>query len=89
MELSSQLSMFGMEETGRKRMIGEVLEISQELAADFLLPRHYSGRIPSISKAFRWFVKGELKAVCTFGKPASPNLCVGVCGGGTPRMSMR
>lgn len=74
--------MFGMEEAGRKRMIGEVLEISQELAADFLLPRHYSGRIPSISKAFGWFVKGELKAVCTFGKPASPNLCVGVCGGG-------
>ena len=23
---------------------------------------------------------GQLKAVCTFGKPASPSLCIGVCG---------
>ena len=80
MALTSQMSMFGYEEKKTKRMIGEVLEINSDIATEFLLPRHYSGRVPSISKAFGWFVKGELKAVCTFGKPASPALCVGVCG---------
>lgn len=55
-------------------------EIEYKTAVDFLLPRHYSGRIPTISKAFGWYDGEELKAVCTFGKPASPSLCVGVCG---------
>ena len=82
MQLSTQLSLFGFEDAKpeRKRMIGEVLEIPHDVAAAFLLPRHYSGRIPSIVKAFGWYVNGELKACCTFGKPASPHLCVGVCG---------
>lgn len=79
MSLTTQLSMFGYSEK-KSRMIGEVLEIKYEIASDFLLPRHYSGRIPTISKAFGWYVKGELKAVCTFGKPASPNICTGICG---------
>lgn len=55
-------------------------EITSKEATDFLLPRHYSGRKPSISKAFGCFDGGALKAVCTFGKPASPSLCIGVCG---------
>lgn len=56
-------------------------EITSELATSFLLPRHYSGRRPSISVAFGWFTDDmELKAVCTFGKPASHSLCIGVCG---------
>lgn len=68
-------------------MKGMVCEINAKMAADFLLPRHYSGRIPSISKAFGWFDKeimtqDHLMAVCTFGKPASNSLCVGICGGG-------
>lgn len=46
----------------------------------FLLPKHYSGRKPVISKAFGWYLEGKLKAVCTFGKPASPFLCKGICG---------
>ena len=81
MGLTTQISMFGFDEkkTG-KRMKGEVLEINSDIATEFLLPRHYSGRVPSISKAFGWYVNGELKAVCTFGKPASPSVCVGVCG---------
>lgn len=49
-------------------------------ATDFLLPKHYSGRKPQITKAFGWMIDGELVAVCTFGKPASPNLCTGICG---------
>lgn len=61
-------------------MIGRVQFISRKDAVDFLLPRHYSGRVPSITVAFGWYVDGELKAVCTFGKPASPSLCRGICG---------
>ena len=61
-------------------MKGEVSLISAKEAWDFLKPRHYAGRKPQISKAFGWVLNGELVAVCTFGKPASPPLCVGICG---------
>lgn len=61
-------------------MKGKVENIDYQTAADFLLPRHYSGRIPSISCAFGWYFGKELKAVCTFGKPASPAPCKGICG---------
>ena len=54
--------------------------ISYREAVDFLLPRHYSGRTPSITYSFGYFESGTLKAVCTFGKPASNSLCFGVCG---------
>jgi hypothetical protein len=54
--------------------------ITYKEAISFLLPRHYSGRKPSITYAFGYFENGQLKAVCTFGKPASNSLCVGVCG---------
>ena len=55
-------------------------EISYKEAIDFLLPLHYSGRKPTISFAFGYYEEGVLKAVCTFGKPASHSLCIGVCG---------
>ena len=58
----------------------EVREINSKDAINFLLPRHYSGRIPSISKAFWWFDDSQMVAVCSFWKPASPSLCVWVCG---------
>lgn len=61
-------------------MIGEVVCLSAKDAWEFLKPRHYAGRKPSISKAFGWLIDDKLVAVCTFGKPASPALCVGVCG---------
>ena len=61
-------------------MKGRVEYIDYQTAVDFLLPRHYSGRVPSISQAFGWYINGDLKAVCTFGKPASPAPCKGVCG---------
>ncbi len=60
-------------------MKGKIEEIDYRTAVDFLLPRHYSGRVPTISKAYGWYSGKELKAVCSFGKPASPPLCVGVC----------
>ena len=61
-------------------MKGRVEFIDSKTAGEFLLPRHYSGRLPCISKAFGWYFGDELKAVCTFGKPASPSLCNGICG---------
>lgn len=59
---------------------GLIKEITYKEAVDFLLPKHYSGRTPVVSKAFGWFFGDELCAVCTFGKPASPSLCTGICG---------
>lgn len=61
-------------------MKGEILYITAKQAWEFLKPRHYAGRKPPISKAFGWEINGELVAVCTFGKPASPSLCTGICG---------
>jgi len=61
-------------------MKGEINTLDYQVAVDFLLPKHYSGRIPSISVAFGWYIDNELVAVCSFGKPASPSLCKGVAG---------
>ena len=83
MPLTSQLSMFGMGDqvcTKRSRMHGEIVDIDYDIASDFLIQWHYSGRVPTISRAFGWYVNGQLKAVCTFGKPASNSLCESICG---------
>jgi len=61
-------------------MKGKILTLTHKQAVDFLLPKHYSGRTPSISWAFGWYINNVLEAVCTFGKPASNSLCVGICG---------
>jgi hypothetical protein len=58
----------------------EIKPISYQEAVRFLLPKHYSGRKPVISKAFGWYLKDRLMAVCSFGKPASASLCFGICG---------
>lgn len=59
---------------------GKIEEIKYKVAIDFLLPKHYSGRRPQVTKAFGWFYEDKLVAVCTFGKPASNALCNGICG---------
>ena len=61
-------------------MKGVVSTIDNKTAIAFLLPRHYSGRKPQISRAFGLYDKENLVAVCTFGKPASASLCDGICG---------
>lgn len=58
----------------------EVRIITRELTKDFILNIHYAHRMPSVSYSFGLYDKDELIGVCTFGKPASPSLCVGVCG---------
>lgn len=47
---------------------------------NWLLNIHYAKRMASISLAFGLFDKDELIGVCTFGQPASPNVCKGICG---------
>ncbi len=57
-----------------------IKEIDYTTAIDFILPRHYAGRKPQVTVAFGWYDEDKLMAVCTFGKPASPNLCTGLLG---------
>jgi len=59
----------------------KVLPIKSEEAYPWLLEKHYAKRIPSISFAFGLYEELELVGVVTYGMPASPFLCVGVCGG--------
>jgi hypothetical protein len=61
-------------------MKGEITYLTGSEAWEFLKDKHYAGRRPSISKAFGWVINGETVAVVTFGKPASPSLCFGICG---------
>lgn len=42
-------------------MKGKVEQIDYETAVNFLLPKHYSGRKPVISRAFGWYLGGNLK----------------------------
>ncbi len=58
----------------------EVKPIKSFETKPWLLNRHYAKRLPSISYAFGLFDEGVLVGVCTYGSPASPSLCVGVCG---------
>lgn len=58
----------------------EVGEVSKDKVHDYLLNKHYLGRIPSISYSFGLYIDGELKGVVTIGKPSSNSLCEGICG---------
>lgn len=58
----------------------EVKHITYEECKEWLLFKHYAKRMCSISYSFGLFDGLECVGVCTFGKPASPSLCVGVCG---------
>lgn len=57
-----------------------VRSIDTYLTKEWLLFKHYAKRIPSISYSFGLFKDGILVGVLTIGKPASPQLCEGVCG---------
>ena len=58
----------------------EIRQIQAVDAYPFILGIHYARRLPCIQYAFGLFEAGELVGVVTFGQPASPSLCVGVCG---------
>jgi len=58
----------------------QVKQIDSHLTYDLILHKHYAQRKPSISFAFGLYCQDVLIGVCTFGKPASNSLCIGVCG---------
>lgn len=58
----------------------QVLPIKSFETYPWLLQKHYAKRIPSISYAFGLYDGSVLVGVCTYGMPASPFLCMGVCG---------
>jgi hypothetical protein len=45
-----------------------------------LLEKHYAKRIPQIMHSLGLYINGALKGVVTYGIPASPALCMGICG---------
>lgn len=47
---------------------------------EWILKKHYAKRLPSISYSFGLYDGSILIGVMTIGKPASPNLCEGICG---------
>lgn len=58
----------------------KVLPIKSEEAYPWLLSKHYAKRLPSVSFAFGLYEENLLKGIVTYGMPASPFLCVGICG---------
>ena len=58
-----------------------VVPITYKDTKELILNVHYAKRMPSISYAFGLYLGNEgLQGICTFGSPASPSLCKGVCG---------
>lgn len=57
-----------------------VLKIPAEQTYEWILKKHYAQRLPSISHAFGLYENSLLLGIVTFGVPASPFLCRGICG---------
>ena len=57
-----------------------VRRIDPKETYDYLLNIHYAKRIPSISYAYGLYLDDDLVGVITYGSPASPSLCTGICG---------
>jgi hypothetical protein len=58
----------------------KVLPIKSEESYSWLLQKHYAKRIPQIMYAFGLYELDKLIGVVTYGIPASPALCMGICG---------
>jgi hypothetical protein len=58
----------------------QVLPIKPHESHPWLLKKHYAKRLPQIMYAFGLYDDGQLIGVVTYGIPASPMLCIGVCG---------
>ena len=57
----------------------QVLPIKNEETVPWLLKKHYAKRMPQIMYAFGLYENESLIGVITYGIPASPNLCMGIC----------
>jgi hypothetical protein len=58
----------------------KVLPINNFEVEPWLLEKHYAKRMCPISYAFGLYENNQLVGVVTYGVPASPFLCMGVCG---------
>lgn len=58
----------------------KVLPIASFEVEPWLLEKHYAKRMCPISFAFGLYHDEQLIGIVTYGVPASPNLCMGVCG---------
>ena len=58
----------------------KVLPINSFEVEPWLLEKHYAKRMCPISYAFGLYEDNQLVGVVTYGVPASPFLCMGVCG---------
>ena len=58
----------------------KVLPIKNDETYPWLLQKHYAKRIPQIMFAFGLYEESQLVGVITYGIPASPALCMGICG---------
>jgi len=61
-------------------LLVQVIQIQPKETYQWLLEKHYAKRIPQIMHAFGLYVDEVLKGVVTYGIPASPALCMGICG---------
>lgn len=58
----------------------KVLPINSFEVEPWLLEKHYAKRMCPISYAFGLYDDEKLIGIVTYGVPASPNLCMGICG---------
>jgi hypothetical protein len=58
----------------------KILRIKNEETYPWLLQKHYAKRIPQIIFSFGLYDENILVGVITYGIPASPSLCMGICG---------
>ena len=61
-------------------LLVQVIQIQPKETYQWLLEKHYAKRIPQIMHSFGLYTNGALKGVVTYGIPASPALCMGICG---------
>ena len=57
-----------------------VVQIPYEATKDWILNIHYAKRMPSISYAYGLYRYDEMVGMVSYGSPASPSLCKGICG---------
>jgi len=58
----------------------EVVQIPYSATKDWILNIHYAKRMPSISFAYGLYRYDEMVGIVSYGTPASPFLCKGICG---------
>ncbi len=61
-------------------MKSNVYRVSSEVTYPWILERHYAKRLPCITDAFGLYEGNMLVGIATYGVPASPYLCSGICG---------